>query len=125
MKRLMALLMLGGAAVDAHAADWQVIEQSKVGNLAIERTMLKHRGTHVLVWMRESFNEPQTAPVKGDKYDMLLDRVDLDCANDTASVLSSRATLKGQPVGANDVPLPGGDIEPDSVMYQVENAVCR
>jgi hypothetical protein len=127
MKRLIALSMLWAAidALPAFAADWQVIAQSKVGSLAVERTMLKHHGTHVLVWMRELFNEPQTTPITGDKYDMLLDRVEIDCANDTVSVLSSRSTLKGQPAGANDVPLPAGNIEPDSTMYVVENAVCR
>ena len=127
MKRLIALAILWAATgiLPAFAAEWHVIAQSKVGNLAVERTMLKRHGTHVLGWMRELFNEPQTTPVTGDKYDMLLDRVEIDCANDTVSVLSSRSTLKDQTVGANDVPLPAGNIEPDSTMYLVENAVCR
>jgi hypothetical protein len=125
MKSIIAFsstLALVGAA---HAADWQVLGSGVAGSLSIERSTLKRDGKHTSVWIREAYFKPQSDPVNGERYDMVLTKAKIDCAADTAVVTSSSWIYKGVTVSSSDTSPPAGSIEPDSVLHVVQQAVCR
>ncbi|WP_144139150.1 surface-adhesin E family protein [Paraburkholderia sp. BCC1884] len=122
MKKLIALALLGAAA-SAQAADWKTVSRDSDSMIEVEQTMLKHQGSHVLAWTRQSFAKPRT--VGAATYDVMLGRYDLDCANDTARLLSSTAALNGKVVDSTGyAPSDIAVIYPDSDLYEVDKAVC-
>lgn len=121
MKQLIAMGVLGAAAVLAHAADWQVISQGPGGNLSIERGTLRRNGTHVLVWMKTRLITPEKLLDKS--YDTTTSRVNINCADDTTVIQSTAWSLHDETIETSDVPA-ASDINPDSVIAIVEKAVC-
>ncbi|NYH13543.1 surface-adhesin E family protein [Paraburkholderia bryophila] len=122
MKKRIVLAMLVASAV-AQAAEWQVVSLDATVNSAIEKTMLKRHGSHVLVWERRDYAKLQFTR-QGDAYDEALMREDIDCANDTMKFLSMKMTAGGKEVSSVDQETPTMQIQPDSLAYSVERAVC-
>ncbi|MFM0673948.1 surface-adhesin E family protein [Paraburkholderia sediminicola] len=120
-----ALLMLTASVIQAapHLAQWTEIGHGAGGSLAYETTTLKRDGTHVLVWARLKYIPPRQDSIA--RYDQLMYRVSIDCATDTMGLRGTSYLLNGVTVYSADAQTDGDLIEPDSIFYFLEQAVCK
>ncbi|APZ19647.1 hypothetical protein M218_12195 [Burkholderia pseudomallei MSHR338] len=77
----------------------------------------------MLVWVRLTYI-PDQHDATGT-YDGQLYHVSIDCANDMIGFRGVSNTLRGVTVSSSDLQTDGDQIEPDSVFYYVEQAVCK
>ena len=110
-------------ATSASASNWTPIGRTQSGLLEYETTTIKYRGSNVIVWYRVTYDQPQSAPI--GKYDREVVRVDIDCANDTAVFLAETFLLRGEVILSPGVQTPAGQISPDSLIHNVEQAACK
>jgi hypothetical protein len=120
-KRVVAVLLL--VAGTANASQWVMLSRGTGGSVEYETTTLRRHGTHVLVWSRITYNQPQSGA--GASYDQFMTRADFDCATDTMGLRGGSNLLKGKTVYTSTLQTDGDLIEPDSIYYHVEQAVCK
>lgn len=121
MKKMTALLLLA-AAGSTYAADWKTVYVDDTQVVQYDAGMLKHQGSHVLLWTRFSYAKPQT--VGEYTYDVMLGRYNINCADDTSVLLSSGLGLDGKKVTTLNVASDSSTIFPDSPVAKIEKAVC-
>jgi hypothetical protein len=120
MKKLIALALLAVFGL-AHASDWQIVGVAPGSSLSIDRSTLKHDGTHVLVWMQTYTQTPEL--IGGKQYDTWQVRANINCADDTIVMSTTVWSLKGETVFSSETPT-STTIKPDSSGSLVEQAVC-
>jgi hypothetical protein len=128
MRRLVALAVFIVCPLLASAADWQVIAETKLGELKLDKTSVSKEGKltkAVLVYKFKDLQKLAFAPFP--VFNLRQDDVIVDCANPMLGLASSQFFDDAKLV--NTSTLKSADVKfnppaPDSMADKVVKAVC-